>query len=499
MSLDLDRRLYDNLRQRRIEDARAGKIVAFTKHTFPGYEVSWHHLLTGKVINMFIHKKIRRLIIEVPPRHGKSELTSRRLPALWHGIYPNDELMMSTYNSELAGDMITDVQRIMDTDAYREIFPNSQITREGSASRYSRNRKEHELVPIVDEKTEDIISRPGGSLRASGIGGSYTGRGAQMIGIDDPFKNREEADSEVMREAVWKFYTSTLRTRLEGEGSIIITMTRWHSDDLVGRLLDVAKKDKSADQWVVLRLPAIKENHDLPYDSRAIGEALWPEKFPVKDLMKIKASIGDRDWSSLYQQNPVIEGGNIIKSSWIKYYGIMPEPSFFDEIVQSWDFAVKAKATSDYTVGQVWGRKGPDKFLLDQVRGRYPFPQACAEVVALSRKWPRARKKYIEAKANGPAVIDQLRSTVSGFIEVEVNQDKVARLNSVAVDYQAGNVWYPAPQIAPWITEHVNELTSFPLGRNDDQVDTASQALNELRGTGTVYAPIAGHTEEKRR
>lgn len=479
-------------REMLINAARRGQMLPFTTLTMPSYQVGWHHELTCKVLNLFIRKKIRRLILEEPPRHGKSELTSRRLPALWHGFYPMEEIMLATYNSDLAGDMTTDVQRIMDTPIYHEIFPLSKITPEGSVSKYSRNKHEHELMPLYDPKSGLELIRPTGSMRSAGVGGSFTGRGADLILIDDPIKNREDADSTTIRENVWKFYTSTLRTRLEGVGSVLITMTRWHSDDLVGRLLEQAKSDPTADQWVVLRLPAIKEDDDAPYDSRQIGEALWPDKFSVQSLMALKGSIGDRDWAALYQQRPNIEGGNIIKADWIQYYDVLPER--FDVIIQSWDMATKDKQTSDFYVGQVWGRKGANKYLLDQVRGRWDFPRACEELIKLSIKWPQSYMKLIEAKANGPAVVQQLKSQVPGLVEVEPYGDKSARLNSVAPEYQAGNVWYPSPKIAPWVPHHVNELCSFPLVKNDDTVDAASQALVQFRTAGAVFAPTAGHS-----
>lgn len=428
------------------------------------------------------------MIVLMPPRHGKSELTSRRLPAMIHGVYPNDEILAMSYNSELASDMTIDVQRIMDKPSYQEIFPMSRITAEGSISKYARSANEHELIPMKLENGVWVFNE--GSYRSAGLGGAFTGRGGNWILIDDPIKNRADADSKSFRDGLYKFYTSSLHTRLEGEGSIMITMTPWHVDDLAHRLIALQKADPDADKWTILRLPAIKENNDNPEDPRVIGAPLWPEKFSLKQLLSTRAN-SSRDFAALYQQRPTAEGGNIIQSSWIKYYNVLPPK--FDQMIQSWDFAVKDKNGSDYTVGQVWGRIKADKYLIYQFRARVPFPTACQKVVEISRMFPQAHKKLIEAKANGPAVVQTLRQTVPGLVEVEPYGDKVSRLNAVAPDYESGNVYYPTSKIAPWIDEHISELCDFPNGAFDDSVDAASQALSELKKTPVLYMPIAGH------
>ncbi len=471
------------------ESARKGNLLAFTRLTKPDYYLNWHHKLLGKYLNRFIRREIRRLIIMMPPRHGKSEMSSRRLPALLHGMYPNDEVLGMSYNSELASDMTIDVQRIMDRQSYKEIFPNSRITPEGSISKYARSSNEHELMPYKDQNGEFVF--PQGSYRSGGVGGAFTGRGGHWVLIDDYVKNRKEADSKAFRDELYKFYASTLYTRLEGEGSVLITATPWHADDLIHRLLLLQKSNPDADQWTVLRLPAIKESNDNPEDPREIGEALWPQKFGMKQLMTIRAN-SSRDWASLYQQRPTAEGGNIIQSHWIKYYKVIPQK--FDQMIQSWDFAVKDKNGSDYTACQIWGRIKADKYLIYQFRARVSFPVACQKVVEISRMFPQAHKKLIEAKANGPAVVQTLRQTVPGLVEVEPYGDKIARLNSVAPDYESGNVYYPSSEIAPWIDDHVSELCDFPNGAHDDTVDCASQALNELRKTPVLYMPLTGHS-----
>lgn len=471
--------------------ARNGSFIAFIQYTKPDYELNWHHRELIKVLNQFIQKKIKRLMIFCPPRHGKSELVSRRLPAYLHGLYPNAELMVATYNADLAGDMTKDVQRIMDRKEYQEIFPNSKITPEGKVTKYKRTLEEHELLPIQDLNGKLTYLK--GKYRAQGIGGSFSGRGADFIIIDDPIKNREDADSKVIREGVWKFYTSTLRSRQEGEGGILLTMTRWHEDDLAGKLLRQAQSNPDADQWVVVKLPAIKEDDEVSkyyIDNRLLGEALWPSKFNEKILNSTRA-VNSRDWYALYQQVPTAESGNIFKKEWFKFYNSIPPK--FDQMIQSWDFAVKDKSGNDYSVGQVWGRIGTNKYLLYQVRGHWPFPQACEKLLMVSKTYPNAYKKLIEAKANGPAVKQTVDRYVTGIVEVEPRGDKVARAHAVSPELESGHVWFPHQDIAPWINEFINELCAFPNGTNDDQVDAFTQAIDELRKPNAFVNPSAGH------
>lgn len=476
-------------REELMRRARDGKILAFTQYTYPQYEVNWHHKLTAQYLNKFIKRDIKRLMIFMPPRYGKSELGSRRLPALIHGLYPNDSVMCATYNSELSEDMTVDVQRIMDTPDYHELFPYSKITPEGTMSKYARTRNEHELIPVKGK--EGYIIHPKGGYKAQGVGGSFTGRGANWLIMDDLFKNRSDADSKSFRDSVYKFYTSTLRTRLEKDGCILLMMTLWHEDDLAGKILKLAQQNKDADQWTMLKLPAVREDTENTEDPRMIGEPLWPTKFSAQDLVATRASSGHRDWAALYQQNPNVEGGNIFKKDWCKLYKILP--SKFDQQILSCDFAVKGKDEGSFNVIQVWGRIGIDKYFIGQARFRGGFPVAVQRLIDVCRTYPNAHKKYVEAKANGPAIIETLKRSVPGLIESEPSGDKVARANAVAPDVQSGNVWFPDPSIAPWIEEYFAELCGFPNAPNDDQVDATTQALSEFRKIGPLYLPIAGH------
>lgn len=422
------------------------------------------------------------------PTHN-SELVSRRLPPFIHGINPNAEIIGVTYNDELASDMQIDAQRIIDSPEYRELFPRTQITPEGGRSKYARNSNEYEIIPII-EAGEQI--RFTGSLRSVGVGGSLTGRGADYIVIDDIIKNRADADSKVFRDTVYKFYTSTVRTRLEKDGAILLTLTRWSNDDLAGRLLELAKTVPEADQWTVVILPAEKGDDDNFYDHRETGEFLWTSKYSEAEYSSIKHSLGSRDWAALYQQSPMVDGGNIIKRDWIRTYKQLPDK--FDQMIQSWDLAFKDKTSSDFSVCTIWGRIKADIYLIHEERGRWDFPTMQKKLLEISKKFPTTYRKLVEDKANGSALMQSLAKVVTGLVPINPVQDKVARVNAVAPMFESGNVYVPDPSICPWIDATLNEWCEFPNGAHDDRVDSMSQALADLRRASVVSMPIAGHS-----
>ena len=466
-----------------LERARKG-LLAFTLTTFPDYEVNWHHYEVCKVLNRFAAGKIKRLIVCMPPRHGKSQLVSRQLPAFILGQNPRAKIIATSYSADLASMMNRDVQRIIDSKRYREIFPqtvlNSSNTRTLSGA-WMRNSDVFETVGY------------GGVYRSAGVGGGITGQGGNFIIVDDPIKNREEADSLTYREKLWHWYTSTLYTRLEKEACILITVTRWHEDDLVGRLLALAKADPKADQWGMISLPAIAEGKTastLLEDPREIDEPLWPNKYSLERLAVVKASLGTRDWNALFQQRPAPDAGMIIKKDWWQYY-LTPPPAF-DQVVQSWDLAFTGSKTSDFVVGVVLGKVGANIYLLDMVRDRLTFTESIAAIKRLTAKWPNATAKYVEQAANGFALIDSLKKEVGGLIPVKPTSSKVSRVNSVSPGIEAGNLYLPSPSIAPWVQYVVDEWTNFPAGTNDDIVDAMSQGITKLAtSAGYNWAPIS--------
>lgn len=472
LELDIDRLL--------VEEARSGKILPYTLLTFPEYEINWHHKLLAKYLNKFIAKEIRRLMIFMPPRTGKSELTSRRLPSLIHGIYPNDEILMATYNSELAGDMTVDIQRIMDRPEYQRIFPRVKITKENRKTNYARSRNEHEILPFQDPKTR-LWDWHTGSFRSAGVGGSFTGRGANWILIDDPVKNREEADSHAVRENVWKFYTSTLRTRLEGEGSILVTMTRWHEDDLAGRLLDMAKNDENGDQWTVLSLPAIKESDASDEDPRAYGEPLWISKFPPDVVSRIKASVGPREWAALYQQSPRPAGGGIFQED---MFNLIEMPPKFDYTFITADTAYSEKQENDFTVFTTFGvanANQPELFVIDVFRERLKAADIERPVVEFIKRFQDSysfRGVFIEPKGHGIYLNQVLPkygiriptdNAIKEFFS-DRRMNKVERANN-AIPHLSSRKIYVNKNIRIK-DEIMNEVLLFPRAKHDDFVDT---------------------------
>lgn len=435
------------------DTAPADDLIAFARATFPRYTPAPHHRLIAERLMAVERGDSDRLIITMPPRHGKSELASVRFPAWYLGRNPDRRIIATSYSAALAYRMSRQSRNIVGGPGWP--FPARLA------------------ADLAQVQQWDIAGQRGGYI-AAGSGGPITGSGAHLLLIDDPIKNQEEADSATYRDSLWEWYTSTAYTRLEDRGAIVLVLTRWHHDDLAGRLL--AAERAGGDAWDVLHLPAIAED----------GSALWPEKYDRPALDRIKIAVGARVFAALYQGQPSNDDTALIKREWWRYY--RQRPAHFDQVIQSWDMTFKGGVANDYVVGQVWGKVGADCYLLDQVRGRLDFPATIAAFRALTRAWPEARVKLVEDKANGPAVIASLRHEIQGIIAVNPEGGKVARVNAVAGVIEAGNVYLPDPSSAPWVSEFVEESTAFPTGTHDDQVDTMSQALVRLTGGIVVTA-----------
>lgn len=402
----------------------------------------------------------------MPPRHGKSELISHWLPVWYLNTWPHRRIILATYGAEFAADW---GRRVRNTIQEHRGSLRVSIADDSSAA----NRWH---------------TTGGGGMIAAGAGGPITGRGADLFIIDDPVKTAEDAYSETYRERVWDWWTTTARTRLEPGASVVILMTRWHDDDLAGRVLRNARE--TGLEWEVLELPALAEARDQL--GRQPGEALWPERYDAEELRALQAQVGSRTWSALYQQHPMVEDGGFFQRSWWRYY--LRPPARFDEVLQTWDMAFKGTSSSDYVVGQVWGRSGADRYLLDQARGRWDFPRTLDAVRSLSDRWPEARVKLVEDKANGPAVLDTLRRELHGLVAVEPQGGKAARAAAVSHQVEGGNVWLPArafnpdgtPVLEPWVRDLVDEAAAFPTGTHDDQVDAMTQALLRMSRAAPV-------------
>lgn len=448
-------------------------LLSFTLATFPDYQVNWHHRVLCKALNRVARGELRRVIIEMQPRVGKSELVSRRLPPFILGRNPDLNVVSASYSHDLASRMNRDVQRVMETPTYKQLFPKARLS--GAKGETSLTKS-----PTAWVRNSGLFEMVGyrGSYRSVGVGGGLTGMGADVAIIDDPIKNQEEADSFIFRQRLWEWWTSTLLTRLEKDARVVILSTRWHEDDLAGRLIAQMKADPRADQWEVISFPAVAEGTLTAGDPRQPGEVLWPEKFDAERMLQTKLGVGGRVWSAMYQQRPSPIGGAIVQRSWWKYYERVPEK--FDKVIMAWDLTFTKSATSDFVVGVVLGRKGADIYLLDMVRDRLSFTDSIAAIRAMAKKWPDATAKYVEEAANGHALIDTLKHEVAGMIGIRATGSKVARANAVSPRIEAGNVYLPHLSLAPWVADVVEEWTAFPAGAHDDIVDAMSHGIGKI-------------------
>lgn len=450
-----------------VKQEQASRTMAnFALYTDPKYQMNWHHRLLCQYLDDFIAKKRTRIMVFMPPRHGKSELVSRKLPAFLLGKNPDCEIIASSYSADLAQKMNRDVQRIIDSENYREVFPKTQLygknIRSVANGSYLRNS---DIFEIVGHR---------GSYRGAGVGGGITGMGGDYIIIDDPIKNKEEAKSHTKRENLWDWYTSTLYTRLEGNGSLLITLTRWHEDDLAGKLLDQMKRDKIADQWDILMLPALcEEEYQHPQDPRLHGETLWPSKYNKNELATIRANVGLYDWTAMYQQRPQPADGTIFQREWFsKRYRVLPSGA---TIIQTWDLPFKNSEASAKCAGLIMARKGGELFICDCINEKMSFTASVAAIKNMTAKHPEARAKVIEDKANGPAIIDFLKKDVAGMVSFNPKGSKEDRALSIAPYFEAGNVYFLDG--ASWAGELIEDLVKFPGGIYKDTVDALVQGI----------------------
>ena len=475
-----------------VERARED-LLSFTLYTKEDYRVNWHHEKLAERLDAWVRGDIRYLMVFMPPRHGKSELVSRRLPAYIHGRNPDAEIMAVSYLGDLATDMTLAVQGIIDSPEYKRVFPDTTIYPPGNARTVGvRNTEEHR------------IKGRRGKYRGQGVGGSFTGKGANFIIIDDPIKGREIADSITYRDRLWNFYLSDLYSRLETDlesgrmGQILITQTRWHEDDLSGRLIESMKKDPKAIQWEILSYPALRVDKDDKTDPREIGGALWEKKYNVEQLTEIKSALtvdsGPRAWSSLYQQNPVPDGGGLFKDKMFAYASI-PDHDEFDYTFAMADTAYTEKEESDFTVFTVFGVKDDLLNIIDVFREQVASTEVEAKVEAFMKRHLKYgyRGTYIEPKGHGIYLNQRWRikgnmmipddDTVKEFYK-DRRWDKVERANNAAPHLSYRKIYINMN--IPNKEELVSECLNFPKGKHDDFVDTV------VDGVKFVYAKEIG-------
>lgn len=481
------RRLPQRLPQtEEIQQERARRSLhEFILRTYPGvYESGWFHEDVCRRLDKFLEdvrlKKSPRLLLQAPPRHGKSEIVSRRFPAFALGRNPELSMIATSYGLDLASRMNRDVQRIITSRSYSEIFPKTRL--------FGKNIKTIADGSFLRNSETFEVVEHSGVYRCAGVGGGITGMGADVLLIDDPIKDASQAYSETYRERVWDWYTSTAYTRLMPGGGILLVMTRWHEDDLAGRLLEAERQ--GGEHWDVVNYPAIAEEKEL---HRNIGQALHPERYDLERLHAIKLAVGSAVWNALYQQRPAPEDGAMFKRHWFSRRWRKPgEPSIdgletvlINPTRHKWaqqiivmDATFKKTLDSDFVCIGVWGYDPPDRYLLDLRWEQMGLVDTMRALLDLSAKWPKARAKLIEEAANGYAVIEILKRKIPGIIEMKPLGGKVARATAISPYAEGGNVILPA--YAPWVNDFIEEVVTFPRAKHDDTVDMMSYALMRL-------------------
>ncbi|MDN6729123.1 MAG: phage terminase large subunit [Alkalibacterium sp.] len=405
------------------------------------------------------------LIVELPPQHGKSTVITETFPSFYLGKNPGHQAMSVSYSEDL--------------------FKKFGRKNRDKFRLYSKDLFDQEISSSTASVSDWGVQGHEGNLYSTSIFGGATGRGSDLLIIDDPYKNRAEAESKTIRDKIYSEWQDTFYSRLSAQGSVILIMTRWHEDDLAGRLL----REQTL-PWEEIKIPAIAEENDLL--DRHVGEALAPEIGKDEQwAQRTKEVSGSRTWNALYQQRPVPAGGNIFKRSWVKYY--VPDvaakikyklgddvailPDNMQQQLQSWDCTFKDKDTSDFVSGQVWGRKDAEFYLLDRYHERMGIVETMKAIESMAERHPQATAKLIEDKANGTAVIEMLQKQISGIIPVQPNGGKEVRAQAVAPYWEAGNVYVPHPLWRPWVDDYLTEIESFPNAPHDDDVDSMDQAL----------------------
>ena len=427
---------------------------AWLPEVSPTFTWTWPHLqyIIPKV-EQVISGEIKKLMIFLPPRHGKSECVTVRLPAFLLEQDPTQRIIVGAYNQLLA-------------------------------NKFSRKTRKiaRERIALSSDRTsvEDWETPEGGGYRAVGVGSGVTGQGCNGMLIDDPVKSREEANSIAYRERCWDWYTEDMYTRLEPGAWVILIMTRWHEDDLAGRIL----KSEDGPNWTVVNLPALAEVDD-PL-KRKEGQALCPERYNADDLARIKSVLGSA-FTSLYQQRPSALEGEIFKREWWKYYNY-GAPPVFKRIIQSWDTAFKKGQANDPSGCLTWGETDNGYYLLDRFNKKMEYPLLKQTAKQTAQTWKPAAV-LIEDKASGQSLIQELKqdSTIP-ILPISVDIDKVARAHSVTPIVESGRCYLPdGPNAPSWVLEYIDQMAMFPNAEHDEDVDCTSQALAYLaRGSGTT-------------
>ena len=440
------------------EEAR-DKFMPFVHHVYDGFIEGRHHRVIAEKLELIAQGKLKRLIVNMPPRHSKSEFASYLMPAWFLGRNPKLKIIQATHNTELAVRFGRKVRDLLEDPAYKDVFPKSELKADSKAA----GRWETEA---------------GGEYFAAGVGAAVTGRGADLFIIDDPH-SEQDALSETAFENAFEWYTSGPRQRLQPGGAIIVVMTRWGMKDLTGRLIKAQGSDVLSDKWEVVEFPAIMPSND----------PLWPEFWGKDDLLAVKASLPVGKWNAQWQQQPTAAEGAIVKKEWWNLWEKEKIPPV-KYIIQSYDTAFSKKETADYSAITTWGvfnpeDGGPDNIILmDARRGRWNFPELKQAAGEEYEYW-EPDMVIVEAKASGMPLTDEMRRAGIPVMNYTPGKgrDKVTRMHTVAPLFEAGMVWAPEKSFAE---EVVEECAAFPNGDHDDFVDSMTMALIRFRQGGFI-------------
>ncbi|MBU0791684.1 MAG: phage terminase large subunit [Gammaproteobacteria bacterium] len=450
-------------REPTLEEWAHSRLLSYVAYQFNNYIIGEMHRLIAAYLEAVERGDITRLLIFAPPRHGKTALVGEYFPAWYLGRNPSSHIIYTTYNQEKGNDIGRRVRNQVISDNFKRIFPG--------------------CTPLKDSKSISHLStEQHGEYFNVGMGSAIVGRGADLMVIDDPLKDRKEAESKLARTNMKNWYRAVAYTRLMPGGKIIVINTRWHSQDLSGYLLS----DHSHENWTLLDLKAIAEPGDIL--ERKEGEALWPEFRDTTQLNVIKETLGSREWNAQFQQRPTAEGGGSVQYEWLKYYDNLPKPEDVQRIIVSWDTAYKPDQIHDPTAATVWQITHNGYYLIDVVNKRLIFPDLVKEVKRVHELY-HPSSHLIEGRATGQSLIQQLQlSTTIPVIEISTkNTNNEIRFDAITTLFEAGKVWFPKQ--AHWLSETEDQICSFPTAPHDDIADSVSQFLNWVNKPRYVRRP----------
>jgi len=452
--------LIEELNLARMREGAQGDFLEFVKEVWPAFIEGDHHRVMADAFNRIADGELKRLIINMPPRHTKSEFASHLFPAWYLGRFPDRKVIQTAHTAELAVGFGRKVRNLVGSKDYERIFTGVSLSADSKAAgRWNTNKQ--------------------GDYFAIGVGGAVTGKGADILIVDDPHSEQEAAQNDPsVYDKTYEWYTSGPRQRLQPGGAICLVMTRWSKKDLTGSILKASIERGGADEWEIIELPAI-----LPS-----GKPLWPGFWPQDQLEALKAELPVGKWSAQYQQDPTSEEGAIIKREWWKEW-TKKDPPDCEFVIQSWDTAFLAKETADYSACTTWGvfyneDKEANIILLDALQERLEFPDLKTRAYEMYKEY-KPDAFIVEAKAAGSPLIFELRRIGIPVSEYSPGRgrDKIARVNAVSDLFHSGHVWAPKKR---WAEEVIEEFAAFPTGDHDDLVDSSTQALLRFRQGGFI-------------